>query len=137
MKTGNQGFINFTGGNASYFAVVGLEVFPHTRSGIDEPTGIRIINATFDYFWIEDCYIHDFFQHLASHSTVPTTIPTSSNRYVRRNVFADAWVTSNAHANAMFINQVDTISFEENLLDRNGWHPAITGAVPTGMWKPI
>lgn len=133
LKTGGQGFINFTGGDASYMAIVGLEIYPHARTGTDEPMGIRVINAEFDYFWIEDCYIHDYFQHFATHPIISSSIPTSSNLIVRRNVFADAWVTSNAHANAMFINQVDTILFEENLLDRNGWHPDIPGADPTGF----
>lgn len=133
ISTGRQGFVNFTGAPASHIAITGLEIQPHTRSGTDEPVGIRSIDAPFHGLLIEDCHISGYFQHMAVHHPVSPDVPYCSRLTVRRSVLADAYVTSQSHANAFFIANVDTILFEENLLDHNGWSSTIPGSQPTGF----
>lgn len=133
ILTGNQGFIDLTGSSSSYLAVVGIQCEPHTRAGNDEPIGIRIISAPFTYVIIEDCYVSKYFQNLAIHDPTFPNYPTRSRLIMRRNILADAYVTSSSHANCMFIDNVDTVVFHENLLDHNGWSSTISGATPTGF----
>lgn len=131
--TGNQTFIDFEGASASFVAIVGLQMEPHTRSGTDSPVGIRLIGAPFRYFWVEDCYISKYVANFTAHSPTATVSPNRKHLTIRRSVIADAYTTGTEHANAMFIDNVDSILFEENLLDHNGWQTDIAGAVPTGF----
>lgn len=133
ILTGNAGLINLTGSSASFLVFSGLYAEPHTRSGTDEPVALRLIDAPFHHVWIENCYFTKFFQHLAIHRPSDLYAATNSNLTVRRCIFTDAYVTSSSHANAMYIANVDTILFEENLLDHNGWSTTVTGATPTGF----
>lgn len=132
INTGNQTFIDLTGASASFLAFAGLHIEAGTRSGTDEPIGFRIIMAPFDNILIEDCHITKFFQNLAMHDPVSQNA-TRSNLRVRRSCITDAYVISSAHANAMFIANIDTVLFEENLLDHNGWSSSVLGANPTGF----
>jgi|GEM_PF-3420477 len=133
INTGSMGFVDLTGISASHLAFIGLELRPLERSGEDEPVGIRIINAPFDNILIEDCLLAEYFQHLSVHDPGGAVVPTRSGLRVRRCVFRDAYATSSAHANAMYIDNVDTVFFEDNLMDHNGWHTGIPGANPTGF----
>lgn len=133
ISTGRQGFVNFTGAPASHIAITGLDIRPHIRSGTDEPVGIRSIDAPFHNLLIEDCHISGYFQHMAVHHPVSADVPYCSRLTVRRSVLADAYVTSQSHANAFFIANVDTILFEDNLLDHNGWSRTVPGSQPTGF----
>lgn len=132
IMTGNQQFWNATGSSANYLAFVGLEIFPHTRTTSDDPVGFRIIDAPFTSILIEDCHIHHYFQLLAFHDPVITSTPTRSNFKLRRSILERAYTLTSAHANAMFLNNIDSILFEENLLDHNGWD-TIAGANPTSF----
>ncbi|HMX85399.1 MAG TPA: T9SS type A sorting domain-containing protein [Saprospiraceae bacterium] len=133
ILTGNQGFIDLAGTSASYLAIVGLEIEPHSRTGTDEPIGIRIIEAPFTEILIEDCYISKYFTNLTVHDPLFPSATTRKRLIVRRCVIADAYVSNASHANAMFIANVDSILFEENLLDHNGWNDTTPGAQPTGF----
>lgn len=133
VLTGTQGFVSLNGISASFLVISGLYMTPHLHSGTEEPVGIRIIDAPFRSVLIEDCYITGYFQNLAIHDPMLSSGPTRSNLKFRRSVIADAYTVNSAHANAMFIANVDSILVEECLLDHNGWSSTIPGADPTGF----
>lgn len=133
ILTGTQGFVNLTGASASFLVINGLYITPHLHSGTEEPVGIRIIDAPFRSILVEDCYITGYFQNIAILDPLLPSGPTRSNLKFRRSVIADAYTVNSAHANAMFIADVDSILMEGCLLDHNGWSSTIAGADPTGF----
>lgn len=133
IQTGNADFIHFNGSSASNMAIVGIHALPHTRNGTDEPTAIHLVNAPFDNFLLEDCFFEKFHSNLLAFDPNPANVyaATRTNFKARRNILVDAYTTGSAHAGAMFMNNVNGILFEENLLDHNGWSATIGGANPT------
>jgi len=132
ILTGNNGLIDFFGSSAAFVSMVGLYTKPHTRSGTDEPVGVNLTNAAFNHFLIEDCHFDAFHTQLVAQDPVSAGDFSRINLKVRRSVFTDAYETGGG-GGGIFINRVDSILFEENLIDHNGWNEEIAGAVATGF----
>lgn len=134
ILTGNQNALSigyYAGNNVcNYIAICGISFEPHTRNGTDEPIGLQIF-AHFNSILIEDCLFEKFHNHITILDPNGGQLATRKNFKVRRSTLIDAYTTGNSHANAIFIQNVDTILFEENLLDHNGWNTTIAGALPT------
>ncbi|MNJ86364.1 hypothetical protein D3C87_38580 [compost metagenome] len=131
ILTGANTLISFTG-SAAYVAVVGLHAEPHTRSGSDEPSGINILNAPFRSFLVEDCYFNLFHMHLVVQDYVSTNSYNHVGFTARRNILTNAYKLGGG-GGGVYMHRVDSILFEENLIDHNGWSSTITGAEATGF----
>lgn len=135
ILTGVSTFLNLVGSSASFLAVVGIYAEPHTRgtTGFD-PDGISVV-IPYNSILIEDCHFNKFFDHLVSQEYPYTpSVVTQSNLKVRRSTFSYAYkIGSSGNANACFIASVDTLLFEDCLLDHNGWNDSIAGSVQNNL----
>jgi hypothetical protein len=130
--TGNNTFLDLNGTSASHVAIVGIEANPHTRTTTSTPTGVFITYSPFTNILIEDCYFKNFHNHIVAQDAVSTGIYTRKSLSVRRCILTDSYNTGTG-ASGLYIDRVDGILFEENLLDHNGWNSSVAGANPTGF----
>ncbi len=131
VLTGAGNFISFTG-NAAFVSIVGIYAEPQTRTGNDEPVGVEILNAPFQSFLIEDCHFHQFFIQLVIQDYVSTTSYSHSGFTVRRSILTNGYKI-NGGGGGVFMHNIDSILFEENLIDHNGWSATIAGADANGF----
>jgi len=124
--TGNQGLISFFG-SASFIAITGLHALPHTRLGTDEPVALNILNAPFQYFLLEDCYFDQFSSHIVAQDYTGLPDYTHVNFYARKNILVNGYKTG-GNSSGVFMHRIDSIFFEDNLLDHNGWNTSVAGA---------
>jgi len=132
ILTGSNGLIDFFGVSAAFVVISGLYAKPHTRTGSDEPSGVNLTNAPFNWFLIEDCHFDAFHTQLIAQDPITTGTYTRLNLRVRRSIFTDAYKVGGG-GHGMFINRVDTLLFEENVIDHNGWNEEVTNAIATGF----
>jgi Secretion system C-terminal sorting domain len=130
ILTGTGTFIDFLGSSASNFAITGIHARPHTYTGTGGPVAVRLIEAPFSNFLIEDCFFEYFSTHIAAHS-LPSYSTSHQNLKVRRCILSNAYSTSGS--NGLFIANVDGILIEENLIDHNGWNESVSGAEASGF----
>lgn len=131
VLTGANSFLSFSGA-ASHIAIVGIYAEPHTRTGSDEPSGINILNAPFESFLVEDCHFHLFHMHLVVQDYSGASSYTHKGFTARRNILTDAYKIGGG-GGGVYMHHIDSILFEENLIDHNGWNEAISGADATGF----
>lgn len=131
ILTGASNLISFTG-SASHVAIVGLQAVPHTRSGTDEPSAVYLLNSPFESFLIENCYFDSYFMHIVAQDYVNTTTYTHRNFTARRNVLTNAYKIGGG-GGGVYMHQIDSILFEDNLIDHNGWNESVAGATASGF----
>jgi len=131
VLTGAAHLIAFSGA-ASYIALSGLYAEPHTRSGADEPSAVYILNAPFRSFLVEDCYFSRFSMQITVQDYSGAPGYTHSGFTARRNIIADGYKTGGG-GGGVYMHRVDSILFEENLIDHNGWNAGIPGAGASGF----
>lgn len=112
--------------NTSYVAIVGIH-FQADRPSRSSARGIRWLSSGRDLL-IEDCLIEGFKDNI----TIEGQGDGFEDLAIRRNVIVDAWSTD-GHSQGLFVAQTEGVLVEENVIDRNGWNPAIAGAIPTGF----
>lgn len=120
ILTGVSSFIEFTGASASHVAIVGLMLEPHTRTGSDEPIGINFVNTKCNYFLVEDCSFTKYFIHFLMQDYSSASILPLRNFNARRNTLTNAYKIGGG-GHAVYMHRVDSILFEDNLIDHNGW----------------
>lgn len=131
LRTGaSDGMIALQAGGSgpqiNHIAVVGLELWAHTYTGSGAPSGIAwLIDST--NLLVEDCKIRGYQINIC----VPGWGGRKRELKIRRNVLTDAISTSGTVGHALYMENCDNLLIEENVIDRNGWNPAIPGAVPS------
>lgn len=127
LLTGSETLIDFNGASASHVALSGIYATPQTYAGATDCLAVRLINAPFSSFLIEDCFFETFSNHIAIHN-LPSYGTSRQNLKVRRCILTDAWKIGGSGGGGLFIANVAGILFEENLLDHNGWKTGVPGA---------
>lgn len=131
ILTGTESFIDFIGASASHTVISGIHSTPHTYTGTGDPVGIRLINAPFNSFLVEDCFFEFFAAAITSHDPLLGYNTTRQNLKIRRCILTDAYkVGGNSN---MFLANIDGILFEDNLIDHNGWNDNVSGAAPNAF----
>jgi hypothetical protein len=131
LRTGNQNGISAMASsnstpNMNHIAIVGLEMWAHTYNGSGSPAGVTwVMDAT--GLLIEDCLIRGYQVNIA----IPGLGGRKRDVVIRRNVLVDAFATSGSIGHAIYLENCDNPRIEENVIDRNGWNPAVPGAVPS------
>lgn len=131
ILTSTGSFIEFTG-NASNIAIVGLYAEPHTRTGNDEPVGVNILNAPFNHFLVEDCYFNLFFTAIIAQDYGSSNPLNHKNFTARRNILTNGYKLGGG-GGGVYMHRIDSILFEDNLIDHNGWSTIVGGAPATGF----
>src|SRR5439155_17699985 len=72
---------------------------------------------------IEDCAIERFFTNLRFQGN-------HVGLKLRRSVIADAYATTTAHAEGIYVEGVNDCLIEECVFDHNGWLAGVAGAAP-------
>jgi hypothetical protein len=133
IYTGNVTAINVIGSNCSNVMIEGLHFEAKHRTNNGEAVAIRIIETPFQNVLIENCYFGKFLSNITIHDPILNRNPSRSNLKVRRSVLVDAYTTGVQNAGGFFIDNVDSILFEDNVIDHNGWSETIAGATATGF----
>ncbi|MBL0913820.1 MAG: T9SS type A sorting domain-containing protein [Bacteroidia bacterium] len=131
VHTGAAHLVAFSGA-ASYIAISGLYAEPHTRTGADEPSAVYILNAPFRSFLVEDCYFNRFSMQIVVQDYSGSPAYTHIGFTARRNIIADGYKTGGG-GGGVYMHRVDSILFEENLIDHNGWNAGLPGAEASGF----
>lgn len=109
-----------------HVAIVGLHMRAHTFVGEGEPAGVSWLIESRDLL-VEDCLIEGYQINVS----VPGWGGRKRDVKIRRNVLVDAISTSGTVGHGIYLANCDGVLIEENVLDHNGWNPAIPGAVPS------
>lgn len=131
VLTGAAHLLAFSGA-ASYIALSGVYAEPHTRTGADEPSAVYILNAPFRSFLVEDCYFNRFSMQIVVQDYSGSPAYTHVGFTARRNIIADGYKTGGG-GGGVYMHRVDSILFEENLIDHNGWNAGLPGAEASGF----
>jgi hypothetical protein len=118
-----------TGGtppSLDHVAIVGLDFQAHTYTGVGDAAGVGWLVASRDLL-VEDCRI-DGYQINVS---IPGHGGRKSQIKIRRNVITGAYATSGTVGHGIYMANCDDVLIEENVIDHNGWNPAVSGAIPT------
>ncbi|MBK9386734.1 MAG: right-handed parallel beta-helix repeat-containing protein [Planctomycetes bacterium] len=132
LRTGNASgiwAIGNTGGtppSLNHVAIVGLDFHAHTYVGVGEPAGVSWLVTSNDLL-VEDCLIDGYQINVA----VPGHGGRKSDIKIRRNVLTNAFATTGTVGHGIYMANCDNVLIEENVLDHNGWNPAVSGAVPS------
>ncbi len=132
LRTGNASgiwAIGSTGGtppSLNHVAIVGLDFHAHTYVGVGEPAGVSWLVTSNDLL-VEDCRIDGYQINVA----VPGHGGRKSDIKIRRNVLTGAFATTGTVGHGIYMANCDNVLIEENVLDHNGWNPAVAGAVPS------
>ncbi len=133
IYTGNVTALNVIGTNCSNVMIEGLHFEAKHRTNNGEAVAIRIIETPFQNVLIENCYFGKFLSNITIHDPILNRNPSRSNLKVRRSVLVDAYTTGAQNAGGFFIDNVDSILFEDNVIDHNGWSETIAGATANGF----
>jgi hypothetical protein len=133
IYTGNVTALNVIGTNCSNVMIEGLHFEAKHRTNNGEAVAIRIIETPFQNVLIENCYFAKFLSNITIHDPILNRNPSRSNLKVRRSVLVDAYTTGAQNAGGFFIDNVDSILFEDNVIDHNGWSETIAGATANGF----
>lgn len=111
-----------------HVAIVGVHFFASGYTGSEwEPKGLGW-HADFENLLIEDCRFEKYFGGMV---VEVLDGPRGQNLRIRRCQVLDSYTTLSGHSGGVYINAVDGILLEENLIDHNGWSETVPGAVPT------
>ncbi len=126
----DNGLITLHAGDAppriDHLAIVGLHMHADAYRGGASPSAVSWVTAT-DGLLIEDCY----FEGYEVDVRVSEAGGRKRNVRIRRNVIVDAFATEGVIGHGLFLAACDDLVLEENLLDRNGFNPAVEGATPS------
>jgi len=108
-------------------SLVGIALVAESRGPHANPAGIRWLGG--GNLLIEDCLIDGFATNVI--------VMGCDNVTIRRNVIRNAYPLPGAkdgqapHSQGIFVNHAIGLRIEDNVVDRNGWHPTKRGAEPT------
>lgn len=135
IKTGDQTGLNTNGRVTSNIAIIGIDLYAHTRdpnspnyvSSNETVTGLRFVGGGKNIL-IEDCVIRFFNDNIVVQSYDGNVY---ENFTMRRNMVLDSYSNLEKHSQGIYISGVDGILIEENLFDHNGWNTSIEEAEAT------
>lgn len=126
----DNGLITLQAGDAppriDHVALVGLHMHADSYRGGASPSAVSWLTAT-DGLLIEDCYFEGFEVDIR----ISEAGGRKRNVRIRRNVIVDAFATEGVVGHGLYLAACDDLVLEENLIDRNGYNPAIEAAVPS------
>lgn len=104
----------------SFVAIVGIHFQAH-RPNATAARGIRWLSTGRDLL-IEDCFVEGFKDNITIEGQTGFR-----DAILRRNIIVDAW-SSEGHSQGVYISKTTGVLIEENVVDKNGWNPAVPGA---------
>lgn len=112
-------------------AVIGIEFYNRTadpaNASFNAATdGSGTINFGGRNILVEDCYFN--FRGVVAQGTGAYR---HNDLAFRRNTFANAYSTTSAHMQGLYVSSVDRVKIEDNVFFRSGWNPIVPGAEPT------
>lgn len=126
----DNGLITLHAGDAppriDHLALVGLHMHADAYVGGASPSAIAWLAPT-DGVLIEDCFLQGYEVDVRFSETAGR----KRNVRIRRNVIVDAFATEGVIGHGLFLSACDGLVLEENLIDRNGFNPAVPEAVAT------
>lgn len=126
LNTGTRpGFRKLPSNTVTNLAIVGISMSPESYTGNENAIGISWIGPGGNLL-VEDCEIDGFGTGIAINGWQDV----AKGFTVRRSVISDSYAI-HAHSQGIFMNMVDGITIEENVLDHNGWKEGLVGAEPT------
>lgn len=131
LLSASTNLFNFSG-NANNIAIVGLHGNASLRSPTDEPIAINILNAPFSYFLVENCYFENYASNIVVQDYNSITSYTHKNFIARRNILINSYLVG-GNASGVYMYNIDSIYFFQNLIDHNGWDENISGAGANGF----
>ncbi len=126
----DNGLITLAAGDSpariDHLAIVGLHMHANTYRGAASPSAVSWMSTT-ENLLIEDCYFEGY--------EVDVRIAEAGGRKrnvrIRRNVIVDAFATAGVVGHGLYLATCDNLLLEENLIDHNGFNPAVEGATPS------
>jgi hypothetical protein len=138
LATGTSTGITFVGASgpaASHVFIMGLDFYANGRdpsspsfssaNADTTPNGVNYMRGGTD-FLIENCR----FRYYATNLVIQGYDALLTNFTLRRSVITDAYATT-AHAQGIYMWNVNGWTIEDNVFDHNGWNASIPGAEPT------
>lgn len=119
VLTGNNHLFNFNG-HASFIAITGIKARPHTRTPVDQPSAINILNAPFESFLVENCHFDGFSMTIVVQDYSGSAVYTHAGFTARRNTIINGH-NSATSGGGVYMHRVTNILFEGNFIDNNGW----------------
>jgi hypothetical protein len=136
--TGNRPILQTANGTngitgvGSFLAVVGLEFYAYQRDfqnvvnyvgdgSLVDCAGISPSVGSFQWLWIEDCYIHCYGGNCVSAQDGSGS--TCDQQHIRRCIVTDSVNQGGAHSQGLNTEGCTNSSIEECLMDFNGWTP--------------
>lgn len=125
-----NGLITLTAGDSpariDHLALVGLHFAPNSSEREARASAVTLLAPMRDVL-IEDCE----FEGYEVNVTVAATPGRKQNIRLRRNLIRNAYATDGPVGHGIYLEAADQVLIEENLLERNGWNPAVEGATPS------
>lgn len=132
LLRGNEanGLITLPAGDSpariDHIALVGLHLAPRSSEREARSSAVTLLAPMRDVL-IEDCEFEGYEVNL----TVAATPGRKQNIRLRRNLIRNAYATDGPVGHGIYLEAADQVLIEENLLERNGWNPAVEGATPS------
>lgn len=131
IVTDGRGGFRFTGGGGSPLsienvAIIGIDLFSGNRDAmLQNPTGIRM-QINMRNVWIEDCKIVGFDNGISAQ----TNQGVIANLTIRENVIAECYSGTNVHSQGIYLDEVDNVLIDGNIIDHAGWSETYPSAPP-------
>lgn len=126
----DNGLITLHAGDAperiDHLALIGLHMHADAYVGGASPSAVAWLAPT-DGVLIEDCFLQGYEVDIRFSETAGR----KRNVRIRRNVIVDAFATEGVIGHGLFLATCDGLLLEENVIDRNGFNPAVPEALPT------
>lgn len=119
------GFRKLSSAVVEHVVIVGISMTSELYTGVENTAGVSWIGPGGDLL-IEDCEIIGF----GTGVQIDGWQGMVQNVRIRRSIVADSYSLL-GHSQGIFMNMVDGILIEENVLDHNGWREGMLGAEQT------
>lgn len=126
--SGKNGFYIGTS-NLRFLAITGVEF--RAPAGGSGSSGVRIVADTGEGLLIEDCMVSGFKDNFSIISD--RDLGGFDVVQIRRNVIVDAAAPFGGHSQGIFVDALDDLLIEGNVLDHNGWTE--TGTCPPTIFN--
>ncbi len=136
LECGRSDGIRFTGKDASYQRIHGIDFYAHTRDPahpgyVASPVGghgIRWFGGGTSLV-VDDCKVRYFGINA---SFEPSGGGVISDITLKKNIITDSYKShAEGHSQGLFIANIDGILIEDNVFDHNGWNELIASATET------
>ena len=126
-----NGLITLQAGDApsriDHIALVGLHFAPNSTAERAAHSSAVALLAPMRDVLIEDCEFEGYEVNFA----IAAPPERKQNIRLRRNLLRNAYATEGLIGHGIYLDAADQVLIEENLIERNGWNPAVEGAAPS------